>query len=225
VNLERVCLHLGDLLEISSLLRLIKAFLVRLSKGEFVSAAYLTYHYCYIGLYDYKHRTQFMNSQKPQKGHESLFATGNFPCSPKVVRKLIKRASINPEDNILDVGCGSGLFLHVLYQEGYKNLHGIELSKNAYLIAKSNLNGIASIIEGNALSLDLTVFDGIFFFRPFSNPAQNIFLSSLPPNIRFVITMNEDLGAEKVLRSKGFINVFSYTHRYHENYSGKVYSS
>jgi SAM-dependent methyltransferase len=223
VNQAKVCLRLKERVLVKNLLGLIKSFFIRLGKGQLVETAYLTLHYCYIGIYDFKHKTRFMNSAKPQIEHQQFFATGNFPCNPRIVRKLAQGALISPDDKILDVGCGSGLLLHVLYQEGYENLYGLEISKEAFLLAKSNLDGIAAITEGNALNHDLTIFDGIFFFNPFSDPLQSRFLSSLPPNIRFVITLNEGLEAEVVLRSKGFTKVFCYTNYFYRNFSGKVY--
>ena len=46
-------------------------------------------------------------------------------------------AHSNSEENILEIGCNVGRNLHYLYEAGYKNLNGIDISKNAIILMKN----------------------------------------------------------------------------------------
>lgn len=76
----------------------------------------------------------------------------------EVVKKFFPDKNIK----ILDVGCGTGLFLYSLRKEGYNNLWGIDISENMIKIAKERLND--RVLKGDILSIpfcnstfDLTV--------------------------------------------------------------------
>lgn len=53
---------------------------------------------------------------------------------------LIDSGRIRPEDVIMDVGCGTGIFLLYLASRGFDNLKGVELDTNLYMICSENIN-------------------------------------------------------------------------------------
>jgi len=65
------------------------------------------------------------------KGRESL---SNIEVNKAFVQKA---AILKPEDSILEVGCGTGLFLQYLYEQGYRNVIGTDISETAIAFGKS----------------------------------------------------------------------------------------
>ncbi|XP_066930941.1 EEF1A lysine methyltransferase 2-like isoform X3 [Clytia hemisphaerica] len=54
----------------------------------------------------------------------------------KVIKYIMKQKDVLPLDsNILDVGCGNGLFVHHMVEEGYSNVYGIDYSQQAIELA------------------------------------------------------------------------------------------
>jgi len=66
-----------------------------------------------------------------QKGRESL---SNIEVNKDFVKTCLK---MHPEDSILEVGCGTGMFLQFLYEQGYRNLIGTDLSGVAVTFGKT----------------------------------------------------------------------------------------
>ncbi len=56
----------------------------------------------------------------------------------------------SPEAAILEVGCGTGSFLHFLRLEGYRNVHGIDLGEEQVAAARSL--GIQEVEQAEALA-------------------------------------------------------------------------
>jgi len=54
-----------------------------------------------------------------------------------------KYANLN---NLLDIGCGDGIFLKTIQDDGYKNVLGVDLNKSAVAFAQSN--GVKALVGG-----------------------------------------------------------------------------
>jgi 2-polyprenyl-3-methyl-5-hydroxy-6-metoxy-1,4-benzoquinol methylase len=54
---------------------------------------------------------------------------------------------IQPESNILELGCRTGLFLSTLQKKGFKNLYGVEICKEAVGVAHKN--GLKNVYCGD----------------------------------------------------------------------------
>lgn len=84
---------------------------------------------------------------------------------------------ISKDDNILEIGCGSGFVLEKLYQMGYKNVYGIEPGKEAVEKAAENIrkNIVVNILKPNLYKSKK--FKLIFFFQTLDHiPNPNEFL-------------------------------------------------
>lgn len=84
---------------------------------------------------------------------------------------LIESRRIQPEDVIMDVGCGTGIFLLYLASHGFNHLKGVEFDRNLYTVCSDNINkykknagkiGEIKIVDENALETkfdnDITCF-------------------------------------------------------------------
>lgn len=118
---------------------------------------------------------------------------------------LIESGRIKTEDVIMDVGCGTGIFLLYLASHGFNHLKGVELDRNLYTICDSNIKkykyheggiGNIKIVNENALETkfdnDITCF---YLFNPFydqdtyTNWLHNVERSLLekPRHIKIII--------------------------------------
>ncbi|XP_059613671.1 EEF1A lysine methyltransferase 2 [Phlebotomus argentipes] len=55
----------------------------------------------------------------------------------RVVNWILKSEEISEEDKVLDIGCGNGMILVELAEEGFKNLVGVDYSQQAIELARS----------------------------------------------------------------------------------------
>ena len=119
---------------------------------------------------------------------------GGKILSSKQQKVLLKYLEDMPKNaKILEVGCGSGRFLEFLEKKGYKNLYGIDSSKEMLMIAKTKTR--AKLIKGDAYKLPFSKnsFDVIFsvhVLMHISNPkrALNEMLRVAKNKIIFDIT-------------------------------------
>lgn len=77
----------------------------------------------------------------------------------RALRRWISTCGVRPldEKRVLDVGCGNGGSLLLLLRLGFRpsNLSGVELMKDRVRLARSCLPADVSVIEGDALTVDL----------------------------------------------------------------------
>ena len=204
--------------------RKVRAFLARVKRGEIVKPLYLTYYYTYLTLYDRRHGTNFSNSQAPEDmDSEPSGGAGNFPAHPRLVKKFLRSADIDPGAAILDVGHGSGVVLHVASELGFTHLTGVEFGRIPYELSVANVGDKATLIHGNAFDVDLTTFDVITFFGPFTGELARQFFEKVPDNIEIVLTINHDRIIEPILKDLGFAMSWSYQHRIYENFNAKLW--
>ena len=71
-------------------------------------------------------------------------------------------SSLKKDALILEVGCNRGYQLNVLQEQGFTNLWGIDINKNALILARENKN--LNIVEGSAFDLPFkdNFFDLVF---------------------------------------------------------------
>lgn len=92
----------------------------------------------------------------------------------KSLEPLLKE--LPKDSHILEVGCGNGFILEELQRKGFKNVFGVEPSKNA--TQKSKIKNIKTSILKESLYKKNT-FDLIFFFQTFDHiPNPNSFLKT-----------------------------------------------
>lgn len=199
------------------------ALVRRLNDGQFLSAAYLSYYYFYLSLYDHVNGTSFSHSQSASQSGVPVGGTGNFPVHPRLVKKYLGASGLKVNDNILDVGHGSGVVLHVAAKMGFKNLSGIEYSDATYEVSKNNVGMHAKLIHGNAIDLDLAPYDGIFFFNPFRGElAKQFFKKLAASSVRVILTVNHDSEIEPIIHSH-YRLVYKYQHFLYRNFNCKIW--
>ncbi|WP_156146718.1 hypothetical protein [Brevundimonas sp. KM4] len=204
---------------------LVISFVRRIRQGDLKNALYLTYYYAYLMTYDVIHGTRFAVSHKPgDMGNEALSgSTGNFPAHPRLIRRYLQHANIDERAPVIDIGHGSGTFLHVASLEGYTNLSGIEFGHIPFAMSQRNLGERATLIHGDALALDLTPYRALFFFNPFRGDLAVTFFNRLPDNVLVVVSVNHDPVIESILHLKGFSLDFLYSHPIYSNFNCKIW--
>ena len=78
-------------------------------------------------------------SESTQENSGSWTRASDYELNPIRVHRFYKKTRIdflnsygllkNKNDKILDIGCSTGMFLRVLSDEGFENLHGQDISK------------------------------------------------------------------------------------------------
>ena len=94
-----------------------------------------------------------------------------------LIDELIRSGELNPEEKIMDIGCGAGIFMIYLASRGFKNLCGVEMDAELFSLCKENIGNFRAASEnfcsmtvkhGNALALppddDAKCF---YLFNPF----------------------------------------------------------
>lgn len=104
-------------------------------------------------------------STKRKNKYKSLWrkvSINNIPSSLEIDSKSI---IYDISAKILDIGCGDGSYLNKLYQQGYKNLYGVDINAN---IAKSELNNQirldtqdASCLQFDECSFDIAIMKAL----------------------------------------------------------------
>jgi ubiquinone/menaquinone biosynthesis C-methylase UbiE len=76
-----------------------------------------------------------------------------------MVNKYLKLLKLKPDDDILEVGCGSGAFLNVI--ELHNSLSGVDYSENAIARVSANLKGDFRVAEAADLPFQDNIFDAV----------------------------------------------------------------
>lgn len=94
-----------------------------------------------------------------------------------LIDELIRSGELNPEEKIMDVGCGAGIFMIYLASHGFKKLCGIEMDDELFSLCKENIDKFQSassnfcsitVKHGNALELPIDDDAMCFYlFNPF----------------------------------------------------------
>jgi hypothetical protein len=94
--------------------------------------------------------------------------------------------------------------------------------ESTQIITVQNLGDKAILIHGNALTLDMTCYEVIFFFNPFRGQMAKEFFSKIPNNILTVVTVNHDPIIEPIL-IQNFKENYSYQHPIYKNFNAKIW--
>lgn len=95
----------------------------------------------------------------------------NFNNNIKLQEELLSALPQNKESKIIDLGCGHGTFLNALSKLGYKNLYGVEVSKeqNDFLNKKGftvNNNDLIGFLKSTDDTFDvITMLDVLEHFK------------------------------------------------------------
>jgi adenine-specific DNA-methyltransferase len=122
-----------------------------------------------------------------------------FVKTPKEIAKLmVKLSTIGKDELVLDTGCGDGIFLEVLKEEGYKNILGIEIDEELY---KTCVSRGFRVILGDFLSYEFEErFNLIIGNPPYAH------FNQLPKQIsdnvkKFIRTSEGDIYYAFIIRS------------------------
>jgi adenine-specific DNA-methyltransferase len=64
---------------------------------------------------------------------------------------LVDLAGVGQDADVLDTGCGRGVFLQLLKERGYKNIYGIEVDEELYHHCREHFE---NVILGDFLSYE-----------------------------------------------------------------------
>jgi SAM-dependent methyltransferase len=121
---------------------------------------------------------------------------------------------------ILEIGCGNGFILERIYHLGYKNVYGVEPSRDAVNKAGSKIQKNIKISMLKPGLFPRNTFDFIFFFQTFDHvPNPNQFLKEcfrlLKPN-GYILSINHNVDSlsSKLLKEKSPIVDIEHTFLY-----------
>lgn len=119
--------------------------------------------HCELGTQEYwDHR--YKEEVKNYRSHGDV---GEIWFGEDIVDRIIrwiKKQKYDKTDRILDIGCGNGMLLVELYNEGFKNLLGVDYSNNAITLSKN----IAAKLECNIEFLLCNILDENVFLNNFN---------------------------------------------------------
>ena len=87
-----------------------------------------------------------------------------------LIDELIQSREITPEDTIIDIGCGAGIFILYISAKGFGNVRGVEFDDELYSLCRKNISSfsghnrfIPEVIHVNALDYDMPDDVNIFY--------------------------------------------------------------
>ena len=95
---------------------------------------------------------------KPGKGTTDY--NGYQPTPIHLCKRLADSGVLSKESSILDIGCGSGIFVCYLLSKNYRNIDGIEIDHDLYLDAVEN---VVNVVKKDHLDAKTKIHKGDFF--------------------------------------------------------------
>jgi SAM-dependent methyltransferase len=143
------------------------------------------------------------------------------------LKLVLRKISFN--DNILEIGCGSGFILNFLFELDYKNVFGVEPSNNAVKKANKNIveNIKVDIFKKNLFKKDYFKF--IFSFQTFDHISDpNGFLEECYKILKkggYMLSFNHDVNSfiNRLLGGKSPIIDIEHTFLYSPSTIKKIF--
>lgn len=136
-----------------------------------------------------KHQEIDFFSNAAQNGFYNVFSDKS---NLKIVSRLIGLGNIQTSEEIIDLGCGSGIFTNLFYTLGYHKISGFDLCNSLIELAQNNYPSIKFVnadIEKLPLessSVDIVVFSAVLHHFPDLTYALKEAYRVLKPGGRFV---------------------------------------
>ncbi len=159
-------------------------------------------------------RLQNENIESENLTHASIYQASNYYLVEKAFEYLSDQKANN---SLVDFGCGKGRVLIVAAYYGFKQLTGIEFSRNLYIEAEANIenfrsffpNTVFNIICGDAADYQIEKEQNcFFFFNPFDEVIMLVIvkkiLSSLKDNPRKIYVIYLNPVHKEIFLSAGF---------------------
>jgi adenine-specific DNA-methyltransferase len=87
-----------------------------------------------------------------------------FVETPREIAKLmVELATVCRKEAVLDVGCGRGVFLEVLKEEGYENIYGVEIDEELFRYCRESFE---NVILGDFLTYEFEQPFGLIVGNP-----------------------------------------------------------
>jgi 16S rRNA G966 N2-methylase RsmD len=106
-----------------------------------------------------------------------LNGTGNtgYALSPQdVVKGMLNKINISPNDSFIDIGCGKGSVLHDASKYNFRRIAGVEIDESLVNTARKNFQRLDLADRIEVYQCDATKFDKypefniFYFFNPFA---------------------------------------------------------
>lgn len=92
---------------------------------------------------------------------ESTSNYSGYQCTPiSLCNSLLEKSILNKEDKILDIGCGSGIFMCYLISKGFSDIDGIEIDNT---LSKYAIDNIQKVVSRNKINCESKIFNYDFF--------------------------------------------------------------
>jgi len=128
-----------------------------------------------------------------KKGIDITHATIYMPVSYDLLEEIFLQLNIEQYNHFLDIGCGKGRAMCIAAHKGFKQVTGIDFSKELCDAAKENLALTKqkiptlnyTIINNDAFYFDIPGdVDCIFFFNPFDEMIMNAVVNNILKSLK-----------------------------------------
>lgn len=115
----------------------------------------------------------FISIVQPESvGLDSKLAYRSSPSGDEYLNRLLKDCRIQPNDAIIDVGCGKGNAIRWMSRFPFAKVDGLELSEQLAAIARRNFVRLGemrvTIYTGDARAFEgYDAYDFVYFYNPF----------------------------------------------------------
>lgn len=126
-----------------------------------------------------------VNPYKETKKHEYV----KYSASTGRIVKLLDKFNIDSTDSFIDIGCGKGKVIDMMYKFPFKRIDGCEYSTDLCEICKKNMM-VRKRTKTQIYNSDITRFGGLddynyfYMFNPFVGTIMEQFLQNLSDSLK-----------------------------------------
>lgn len=178
----------------------------------------------------------FISIVQPESvGLDSKLAYRSSPSGDEYLNRLLKDCRIQPNDAIIDVGCGKGNALRWMSRFPFATIDGLELSDQLASIARRNFNRLGekrvTIYTGDARAFEgYDAYDFIYFYNPFPEVVMQDVMQALIQSVErhpreLILIYNNPTCETAVLQSGRFQVMATYPAKWNNRivlYSNKT---